>query len=193
MHTRCIVKTSGFTRGVCKMGEQATLSQKIARKVDFTMHLVCTLLISRTKNQPKEEVFRTDIPRTSGGHSRGYPGPKLRSRRSKPWKTQALRRGHPWPEGADVHDPDGFPKTSVRKTLGWIFAPYNSEKILVQVKFVSAILGPEMAAPILWTPGKMRPFCRKTHVHKIPRLRRFFFWGGGKCRFYFYGREDFSE
>ena len=34
---------------------------------------------SRTKNQPKEEVFGTDIPRTSGGHSRGYPGPKLRS------------------------------------------------------------------------------------------------------------------
>ena len=31
-----------------------------------------------------------------------------------------------------------------------------------------------MAAPILWTPGKKRPFCRKNHVHKIPR-----FWGGG--------------
>ena len=27
-------------------------------------------------------------------------------------------------------------------------------KILVSVKFLSAILGPEMAAPILWTPGK---------------------------------------
>ena len=27
-------------------------------------------------------------------------------------------------------------------------------KILVSVKFVSAILGPEMGAPILWTPGK---------------------------------------
>ena len=47
-------------------------------------------------------------------------------------------------------------------------------KIVVSVKFVSAILGPEMAAPILWTPGKMRSFCRKTHVHKIPR-----FGGGG--------------
>ena len=39
---------------------------------------------------------------------------------------------------------------------------------------MSAILGPEMAAPILWTPGKLRPFCRKNHVHKIPRFR-----GGG--------------
>ena len=29
-----------------------------------------------------------------------------------------------------------------------------SEKILVSVKIPSAILGPEMAAPILWTPGK---------------------------------------
>ena len=39
----------------------------------------------------------------------------------------------------------------------------------------------------------------KSHVHKIPRLRGggylgFFFGGaGGECRFYFYGREDFSE
>ena len=65
-------------------------------------------------------------------------------------------------------------------------------KILVSVKIVSAILGPEMVAPILWTPGKMRSFCRKTHVHKIPRLGGGV-WGGGKCRFYSYGREDFSE
>ena len=66
-------------------------------------------------------------------------------------------------------------------------------KILVSVKFVSAILGPEMAAPILWTPGKMRSFCRKTHVHKIPRFRGGFWGGGGSGRFYFYGREDFSD
>ena len=44
----------------------------------------------------------------------------------------------------------------------------------MSVKFVSVILGPEMAAPILWTPGKMRSFCRKNPVHKIPRFR-----GGG--------------
>ena len=34
----------------------------------------------------------------------------------------------------------------------------------------------------------MRPFCRKNHVHKIPRFRGgyFGFWGGeGKCRFLF--------
>ena len=39
-----------------------------------------------------------------------------------------------------------------------------------------------VAAPILWTPGKMRSFCRKTCVHKIPRFRGggyFGFWGGG--------------
>ena len=40
-----------------------------------------------------------------------------------------------------------------------------------------------MGASILWTPGKMRSFCRKNHVHKIPRFRGgvfgFFFWGGG--------------
>ena len=60
-------------------------------------------------------------------------------------------------------------------------------------------LGPEMGASILWTPGKMRSFSRKTHAHKIPRFfwgGVFWVWGGGggvKCRFYFYGREDFSE
>ena len=37
-------------------------------------------------------------------------------------------------------------------------------KILVSVKFLSANLGPEMAAPILWAPGKMRSFCRKTSM-----------------------------
>ena len=66
----------------------------------------------------------------------------------------------------------------------------------MSIKFLSAILGPEMAAPILWTPGKMRPFCRKNHVHKIPRFRGggILGWGGGgKCRFYFYGRGDFSD
>ena len=76
---------------------------------------------SRTKNQPKEEVFGTDIPQTSRGHSRGYPGTKLLSGRPKSWKNKHLGGGHPRPEGADVHDPKGFPKTSVRKTLGWIF------------------------------------------------------------------------
>ena len=50
-------------------------------------------------------------------------------------------------------------------------------KILVSVKFVSAILGPEMAAPILWTPGKNAFFLQENlHVHKIPR----FFLGGGE-------------
>ena len=36
----------------------------------------------------------------------------------------------------------------------------------------------------------------KTRVHKIPRFRGggyFGFGGGGECRFYFYGRADFSE
>ena len=55
----------------------------------------------------------------------------------------------------------------------------NFRKIPVSVKFVSAILGPEMGAPILWTPGKMRSFCRKNHVRKIPFLGGVFGGGGG--------------
>ena len=57
-------------------------------------------------------VVRADIPAQNfgqGGQNRG--------------RKTSFRRGHPWPEGADVHDPKGFPKTSVRKTLGWIFVP----------------------------------------------------------------------
>ena len=70
-------------------------------------------------------------------------------------------------------------------------------KILVSVKFLSAILGPEMAAPILWTPGKMRPFCRKSHVHKIPRFRGgggvFWVLGGGSADFIFMGARIFLK
>ena len=60
------------------------------------------------RNQPKEEVFGPDIPRTSGGHSRGYPGPKLRSGPSKSWKkkpciwartSMTRRRRRPRPQG----------------------------------------------------------------------------------------------
>ena len=54
----------------------------------------------------------------------------------------------------------------------------NFKKILVSVKFVSAILGPEMGAPILWTPGKCVLSAGKTMSVKFP----FFgggFWGGG--------------
>ena len=69
-------------------------------------------------------------------------------------------------------------------------------KILVSVQFVSAILGPEMAAPILWTPRISAFFLQENlHVHKIPRLGGVFWFGGGggECRLYFYGRGDFSE
>ena len=55
---------------------------------------------------------------------------------------------------------------------------FKLRKILVSVKFLSAILGPEMAAPILWAPGKMRSFCRKNHVHKIPPLGGILGFGG---------------
>ena len=60
----------------------------------------------------------------------------------------------------------------------------------MSVKFVSAILGPEMAARLLWAPGKMRSFCRKTYVHKISRFRGggvFWVGGGGSADFIFMG------
>ena len=44
----------------------------------------------------------------------------------------------------------------------------------MSVKFVSAILGPEVAAPILWAPGISAFFLQENrHVHKNSS-----FWGG---------------
>ena len=67
----------------------------------------------------------------------------------------------------------------------------------MSVKFVSAILGPEMGAPILWTPGKNAFFLqeKQTMPLKFPFLGGGLFGGGGggECRFYFYGRADFSD
>ena len=52
-----------------------------------------------------------------------------------------------------------------------------------------------MAAPISWTPGTMRPFCRKNHVHIIPRFRGGgilgFGGGGGSADFIFMGARIF--
>ena len=78
--------------------------------------------VSRTNNQPKEEVFGTDIPRTSGGHSRGCPGPKLRSGRSKTWKNKHF--------GVDIHDPK--PRTSMTPRG---FQKLRSEKLWAEFSF----------------------------------------------------------
>ena len=51
-------------------------------------------LLSGTKKQPKEKVFGTDIPRTSGGHLCGRPGSKTSGRPSKTWKNNKGAR-HP--------------------------------------------------------------------------------------------------
>ena len=62
------------------------------------------------------------------------------------------------------------------KELGQIyyFQSFYFRKILVSVKFVSAILGPEMGAPILWTPGKSAFFLQE----KAMSIKFPFFFGG---------------
>ena len=66
--------------------------------------------------------FGTDIPRTSGGHSRGYPGPRLRSRQSKSWKNKHF--------GADIHDPKARTSTTLRD-----FQKLRSEKLWAEFSF----------------------------------------------------------
>ena len=91
---------------------------------------------SRTKNQPKEEVFGPDIPRTSGGHSRGCPGPKLRSGRSKSWKNKHL--------GADIHDPKARTSTTLRD-----FQKLRSEKLWAEFSFPSFPTSEDLSAKII--------------------------------------------
>ena len=59
----------------------------------------------------------------------------------------------------------------------------------LSVKFVSAILGPEMASPILWASGKMRSFCRKTSmsIKFLVLGGGILVWGGGSADFIFMG------
>ena len=68
---------------------------------------------------------------------------------------------------------------------------YFIRKILVSVKFVSAILGPEVAMD---TWKKCLLSAGKTHVHKIPRFRGggiLGFGGGGCADFIFMGARIF--
>ena len=72
-----------------------------------------------TKNQsPKRKL----LGRTSGGHSRGHPGPKLRLGRSKSWKNKHL--------GADVQDPKVRTSTTLRD-----FQKLRSEKLWAEFSF----------------------------------------------------------
>ena len=62
--------------------------------------------------------------------------------------------------------------------------------LLVSVKFVSAILGPEMGAPILWTPGKCVLSAGKTMSVNSPFLGGVL-GGGGSADFIFMGARIF--
>ena len=68
----------------------------------------------------------------------------------------------------------------------------------MSVIFPPAILGPEMAAPILLAPGNFWFFLLENpHAHKILPLGGggggLGFFRRGGCQFYLYGRGDFSD
>ena len=81
------------------------------------------------KISPKRKFFGTDAPRTSGGHLRGYPGPKLRSGWSKSWKNKHL--------GVDIHDPKARTSMTLRD-----FQKLRSEKLWAEFSFRSVLLLP---------------------------------------------------
>ena len=86
---------------------------------------------SGTRNQAKEEVL--------GRTSRGHPGviradilaQNFGQGGQNPGKTSISA----WPEGADVHGPKGFPKTSVRETLGLNFRSLENGPKLDSMQF----------------------------------------------------------
>ena len=57
----------------------------------------------------------------------------------------------------------------------------------MSIKFLSAILGPETGASILWTPGKNALFLQENHVHK----KFLVLGGGGILGFFGGGSADF--
>ena len=78
----------------------------------------------------------------------------------------------------------------VCRCYSWNFADFQKNPRVV--KFVSAILGPEMAAPILWAPRISAFFLQENlHVHKIHHLGGGVFFGfgggGGSAEFIFMG------
>ena len=68
---------------------------------------------------------------------------------------------------------------------------HKPRKILVSVKFVSAILGPGMGAPILWTPGKDAFFLQEKPCPQNSPLFGGVLGGGGSADFIFMGARIF--
>ena len=101
------------------------------------------------------------------------PGPIPGSRWSRPDSPCALRYsvsdpsrsrggGHPgpsWSHPAPERSLQDRAWTGRNRLLGHFRSIIR--KVLVSVNFLSAILGPEMAAPSLWAPGKMCSFFRR--------------------------------
>ena len=113
-----------------KPQKTADLSQKtedFRRKPQIGLrHLRCVTFSSaldqEQKISSKSKFIGTDIPRTSGGHSRGYPDPKLRSGSSKCWKNKHL--------GTDIHDPKARTSMTPRD-----LQKLRSEKLWAELSF----------------------------------------------------------
>ena len=75
----------------------------------------------KNKRSAQRGSFRHGYPADIRGTFARISLPKSSVRALKIVENQAFGRGHPEPEGADVHNPKGLPKTSVRKSVGSMF------------------------------------------------------------------------
>ena len=127
MRSVCPRRSTRETDGIAaKLLRCGIASEALRRYKPLRTDISITEKGSRTKHQPKEEVFRTDILWTSGGHSRGYPSPKLRSGHSKSWKNKHL--------GADIHDPKERTSTTLRDSQ-----KLRSEKLWAEFSFPTGV------------------------------------------------------
>ena len=88
---------------------------------------------SRTKNQPKKDFFGDGSPADIRESFTRISRPKTSVRAFKILEKTTICVGHPWPEGADVHDPKGFLR--VVKTVfleNGVLVPYRKQVVLTK-------------------------------------------------------------
>ena len=112
---------------------------------------------------PKDQKFEKGLADRGGWRQEVLPKPEIEATFLHPFSYAPLgEEGHNSGEllGSLVANP--LPPTPFLR------------KSVVSIKFPPVILGPEMAAPILWAPGIFGLFLLENpHAHKIPPL------GGG--------------
>ena len=171
MLSRLVVQTSDL-HVPSAMRCHGAPQQRQAKKKVAGMQLGARALEWPTTQERKSSPKR----KFSGWISRGHPGSIARISRTKTsvriletMGKQAFWRGHPWPEGADVHDPKGFQKFRSEKfrlnfrSLLWGGRPKNRD-----LPFFS--MSGLMSEPPVW-PNGVRPIWQCSKIRAPIKIK----------------------